>query len=63
MSTKHELELIFSYMRNNNIELTIDNNPTQEKVNRILHSIQRKPQFVQKAIGNYMIKNVDYNAN
>ncbi|WP_213280024.1 hypothetical protein [Chryseobacterium indologenes] len=54
MSTKkNDMDLILHYMKNNNIELTIDNNPTQEKINRILDSIKAKPQLIQKTIDNY----------
>ncbi|WP_343663947.1 hypothetical protein [Chryseobacterium mucoviscidosis] len=57
MSTKkNDMDLILSYMKNNNIELTIDNNPTQEKIDRIMESIKRKPQVIRETIDNYTRK-------
>lgn len=54
MSTKkNDMDLILSYMKNNNIELTIDNNPTQEKIDRILNAIKEKPQVFKETIDNY----------
>jgi len=54
MSTKkNDMDLILTYMKNNNIELTIDNNPTQEKIDRILNSIRKKPQVFKETIDNY----------
>ncbi|ATN07354.1 hypothetical protein CRN76_19130 [Chryseobacterium indologenes] len=57
MSTKkNDMDLILHYMKNNNIELTIDNNPTQEKIDRIMESIKRKPQVIRETIDNYTRK-------
>lgn len=48
-----ETNLLINYLDSNNIEYTLDENPTPEKVSRIQKAIERKKTLMDLAVNTY----------
>jgi len=54
---KMNVDFVIEYLRKNGAEVTVDENPSPEKIKRIEESIKRKEKFEKESIESYKMKN------